>query len=164
MKKTFNIALESDYEIDNAIQLAVKEEVKLAISSLVNETVKIAVEQAVLSQVEDMVKEALRTRVQIFNYDGSVKDERSFEDAMKAALKEVTEQGVQFKIKTGSYSSDNKTIADVIKDDLYSMMTKRLKPFFDKLEAEFQEKSQAKLREFALAAIDNSNKKVLSGF
>src|SRR5690554_5295873 len=116
-KQTFNISIEDNFELNGAIERAVEYQVREAIRTQVDEAVKTAIQQQVQSEVESMVHKALRTKVQIFNYDGSVKDERSFEDAMKAALKEINEQGVSFKIKTGSYPSDNKTVADVIKDD-----------------------------------------------
>lgn len=164
MKRVFNIKIESDFEINDAIQASVQAEVQASIQRQVDESVKTAIDAAVRSEVDTFVHNALRTKVKIFDYDGKVKEERSFEQAIKAALVEINKQGVAFKIKTGSFSSDNRTVADVIKDDLYAMMSKKLKPFFDKMEAEFQEKSQAKLREFALAAIDNSNKKVLRGY
>lgn len=167
-KQVFNVTIESDYNIDEAIEIAVKNSVTESIRKQVDETVKKEINEQVQArvaeQVEDTVSKALRTKVQLFNYDGSVKEERSFEDAMKEGLKEIGKEGLNFKIKgSDGYRGDTMSISDLIQRDVYTMVSKKLAPQFKAIEEDFSQKSKEALRSFAIQAIDESNRKTLRG-
>ncbi len=161
----FEIPVQADLNryIQQAVQQSVARAVDNTIKKLVDDKLKQRIEKELGLAIAAVASEAFTMPIKEFDYAGNVKSERSLEDLVREKLLEVQKQGLNYKIQTGSYSSDNKTIADTIKTDIYTAIKANLRPQFEAMEKEFKDKSQAALREFAVQAVDSATHKVLGG-
>lgn len=162
-KLTFEIPV--SYNIEPYIKKAVEASVQRAVDSKINTLVEKKLgekfDQQLNKLIEKVAKEAFATKIKQFDYSGNVTKEESLEDVVREKLIAVAKDGLNYTLVTGNYSSDRRTISALIQEDIYKAIKENLKPQFDLMEQDFKSKSQAALRQFAIAAVDSATAKTL---
>ncbi len=169
-KLNFSIEINSsiDNHIKSAINQLVTQKVGAAVEKLVNDTVKAEFEQAISHEIARIVEAGFSTPIKKFDYAGNVTESKSLEETVRDISENIATQGDKYKLTwyTGTgynAKSHTGTIADLISNQVVLVVGERLKPQFEAIEKDFKEKSQAALRQYAVAAVDSATQKVLGG-
>lgn len=167
---TFKIDVNATVQhyIKSAVEKLVASKVDKVIEKRVNDEVKRVFEETMAAKLEEIVVTGFSTPVNKYDYSGNVVESKSMEDITRAIIEDMVKQGSQFKLTwhvPGGYGGSNKTgtISEMIGSQVALMIGERLKPQFEAIEKDFKEKSQAALREYAVAAVDRATQRVLGG-
>lgn len=165
---SFSIDLNADVNsyIKSSIDKLVTAKVNASVEKAVNTLIKEKFEKAINKEITEIVKLGMSTSIKKYDYRGEVTESKSFEDSIREMSKGMAEQGTQYKLSwpTGTgYSRSTKTgtISDLISEHVLLIVGDHLKPQFKIIEDDFKEKSQAALRQFAIAAVDQATAKTL---
>lgn len=162
INETLTFKIDLNYNANAMIKAAIEKTVALKVEKAINSMVEKAVAAQIDMAIAEIVKTGLKTSIKKFDYAGKVIEERSLLDVVTAAMKDVQEQGLAYKLKYKSgYNQYESTLGDIIKNDIYTMVKERLAPQFKVIEEDFKLKSQAALRQFAVAAVDSATAKTL---
>lgn len=157
---TFNVDV--SYNLTPVIRAAVEKLVAKAVEENIAKAVDEAVKLGIEKEVGKIVRQGLKTPIKRYDYSGRVTEETSINEIIGVELDKIHKMGLKYELEyKDGYSTKKGTISAIIKHDIYTMVKEKLSPQFSEIEADFKAKSQAALREFAVAAVDSATQRTL---
>ena len=159
------ISLEVGHYVKAAIDKLVEQKLNQAVLKYIDQQLEARINLALDNEIELIAATAMDTKIKTFDYSGNVKDEKTIQDLVREKMAEVNAKGLNYQLTVSedSYNKKTKTIASIIEDDIYTVVKLKLKPQFEAIEKDFTSKSQEALRQFAVAAVNNSTSNILKG-
>jgi uncharacterized protein YqgV (UPF0045/DUF77 family) len=115
IKDTLTFQINMQYELERYIQSAVTQVVTKRVEDRVDKLVEEMLSKHLNKAIEKIVASGIKLQVKKFDYSGNVVDERSLENVIGEAIKGIQEQGLNYKLESGTgYNKTQVTLADLI--------------------------------------------------